>query len=91
MGDDRDEILASLEPLFEEAERTGKWFYWAHQDIWFSPAELREQHAKGMFVWGRTNWRLRDPEERARELRAAVTAAQAEYDRFLTRIQGVRT
>lgn len=60
-----------LEPMFERAKADGLWFH--HNgiagDIWFSPEELREQHAKGLFIWGPVNWRLESPFEYLRELR----------------------
>jgi hypothetical protein len=56
------EILDSLVPLFEQAEREGLWFYCPSQDSWFSPTELREKQAKGLYMWGACNWRLRNPQ-----------------------------
>jgi hypothetical protein len=52
-----------MQPLFEEARRTGLWFHCSYQDLWFSPDELRSEHAKGSFRWGPSNWTLRDPKE----------------------------
>ena len=49
--------------MFEEAEKEGLWFFCNYQQLWFTPGELREKHKKGEFVWGRTNWKLRNPQE----------------------------
>lgn len=62
MGEpNREEILKSLEPLFEKAERDGLWFFCHYQAMWFSPRELRKEHANGRLAWGPVNWVLRDP------------------------------
>lgn len=53
------EILKSLEPLFEKAEKEKLWFYTNYQGLWFTPSELREQHKKDCFVWGVDNWELK--------------------------------
>lgn len=74
-------ILAGLEPMFEEAERTGKWFHCGYQDLWFSPKQLRAEHAKGSFIWGAVNWRLRDPQELVAEAQARVESAERELQR----------
>ncbi len=58
-----DEIKALLAPLFERAEREGLWFFSAYQSLWFSPRELRAEHAKDCFLWGPANWQLRLPSE----------------------------
>lgn len=59
--DERDAILAGLEPLLQDAEAEGKWLHCAYQNLWFSPEELRAHHRDGRFVWGAINWSLRDP------------------------------
>ena len=56
--------LNGLEPLFEQAEKEGLWFYSSYQDMWFSPKELRDCHAHGRFIWGAVNWQLRNPQEK---------------------------
>lgn len=66
--DEKTKILNSIEYLFEVAEREGLWFYSGYQGIWFSPKELREEHANGKFIWGESNWTLRDPFDRLKEL-----------------------
>lgn len=56
-----EEILKSLEPLFEQATRENKWFFCSYQALDFSPKELREAHKQGRFIWGPVNWKLIDP------------------------------
>lgn len=77
-----DEILKGLEPLFAEAERTGKWFWCAYQDLWFSPAKLREAQREGRFRWGAVNWSLREPGERVAEAEKRAKAAADDVERI---------
>jgi hypothetical protein len=81
----RQAIVTDLAPLFQEAEATGKWFHCTYQDLWFSPAELRKEHAEGRFFWGAINWTLRDPKEmleaRAREAQAAADHLRRSQER----------
>ncbi|MCP3683809.1 MAG: hypothetical protein GY861_14080 [bacterium] len=60
---DKEDILNSLSPLFLEAKEKGLWFHTNYQDLWFSPSELKNAQSKGSFIWGITNWELRDPKE----------------------------
>lgn len=83
---ERSEILRSLEPLFAEAQQTGKWFYCNYQGLWFSPAELKTEHGRGKFVWGVENWTLRDPKERLDELEVAIMKATNERHHFMNRM-----
>lgn len=57
----RQQVLASLEPLFAEARAKGLWFHSCYQDMWFSPDELAEMHRQDRFIWGPVNWTLRNP------------------------------
>lgn len=49
--------------LYERAEREGLWLHCHYQDLWFSPAELRERQESGQFCWGPVNWTLRPASE----------------------------
>jgi len=64
----KEEILKTLEPLFEKAQKEGLWFFCNYQSLWFSPAELRIKHQEGKLVWGVVNWTLRNPNEHIKEL-----------------------
>jgi len=66
--DEKAKILNSLKYMFDVAEKEGLWFYCSYQDMWFSPKELKEEHANGKFIWGETNWMLRDPFEKLKQL-----------------------
>lgn len=57
----REEILASLEPLFKDAREKKKWFLSTYQAMTFSPVELRTKHANGELIWGPVNWTLVSP------------------------------
>lgn len=59
-----EDILETLEPLFEQAEKEGLWFYCPYQDLWFTPKELREKQANGRFIWGLPNWELKNPQKK---------------------------
>lgn len=85
----RQEILQTLEPLFAEAERDGKWFH--HNSmmvgpLWFSPGELRAEHEKGKFIWGAVNWRLRDPLEGLKQIADDRARSEAELGAFRKRM-----
>lgn len=84
----RASILENLAPLFQKAEREGLWFYCSYQQLWFTPAELREQHKKGRFIWGPVNWQLRMPRERLEEAQRKADAAMAELHGVLAKAEG---
>jgi hypothetical protein len=85
------DILLSLQPMFDEALKSGKWFNSHYQDMWFSPKELSEYHAKGQLIWGPVNWTLRDPAELVREAEDRVISAQQNLERIKARIEGTAT
>lgn len=72
-------VMPELNALIDKAEAEKKWLWCNYQDIWFSPAQLREANAKGGFRWAAVNWKLRDPQERIDEAdrRAADAANEA--------------
>lgn len=75
-------MMDELNALIDKAEAEGKWLWCHYQDLWFSPAQLREENRNGKFRWGPVNWKLRDPQERIAEARNRATAAQVEADRI---------
>jgi len=77
-----------LSGLIEKAERERLWLHCAYQDLWFSPAELRKENAKGRFLWGPENWELRDPAEGLARLRSRAADAKSEVERFEGRLGG---
>lgn len=78
--------LDSLAPLFERADREGLWFTCTYQSLWFSPAELRAQHAKGSFLWDARNWSLCNPQDLVTQLQSRADAAREEVAKLKLRI-----
>ncbi len=72
----KQEILENFLPLFKRAEVEGLWFYCNDQDLWFSPAELHKEHSNNRFIYGWTNWKLRDPQEKVELLRKDIENAR---------------
>ncbi len=75
-----------LAPLFERAEREGLWFHCLYQNIWLSPAELRDYQRQGRFLWSAGNWELADPKEHIEYLRAKITEAEEALTSFQRRV-----
>lgn len=65
--DEKAEILKGLERLFKKAENENLWFYSKYQKLWFSPQQLRKEHAEGRYIWAAVNWTLRYPLDRQLE------------------------
>jgi len=80
------DILAGLEPLFREAKEKGHWFYESFHQVWFSPEELRAEHANGKFIWSDVNWKLLDPSRKLRQLDEVIEKAKEEQTEFQARI-----
>lgn len=85
--DEREEIIKSLQPLFEKAEKEKLWFYCNYQDLWFSPKELKDMQKAGRFIWGEVNWTLQNPMERVTEMEKRIKAYEIEKEKFIKRIQ----
>lgn len=66
------ELTATMEPLFQQAEASGKWLRNGYFDDMFSPAHLRHLQAKGEYVQGPRWWSLVD--------RPRFTQHQGEWD-----------
>lgn len=80
------EILDSLKPLFERAERENLWFFSQYFQLWLSPAELRARQEKGQYVWGDKSWTLEDPLEKLEDLDQDAKEALAAYEEFKERV-----
>ena len=86
----KEEILRGLAPLFAEAKEKGLWFQgmvFGHDEIKFSPKELREQHKKGKYVWGVVNWKLIDPQDILASLSEDIYQAECAYRNFSKRME----
>lgn len=68
MGSSTKEILDSLKPLFDKAEKENLWFYCYPLDVLLSPKELKKAQKEGRYIWGTVNWDLVSPNERLDEL-----------------------
>ncbi len=79
--------MNAMEKLFADAEAKGHWLYCCYQGLWFSPNELKSQQANGKFLWGASNWSVRDPQEGLDSLTRKVGEAQKEVDAFRGRMQ----
>ena len=86
--DDKEQIIKSLEPMFEKAEKEGKWFRSVGgSDTWLSPKELRKNLEMGFFIWGAKNWKLVDPKERLKDLEHTAKCAQYDLEQFKARMK----
>ena len=74
------EIAAELAPLFDEARRTGAWFFHGGPSgpLWFSPDHLAELQARGSYCWDATCWALRNPREWLEDAERRLKQAQEE-------------
>lgn len=87
-------ILMSLAPLFEEAEAKNLWFF--HEsaeagEVWCSPEYLRLEQSKGEFVWAPEHWELRSPTGYLKSLRIQAERLVGEFNDLTDRLgQGRR-
>lgn len=73
----------ALRPLLEAAEAGGLWLHHTYTGFWVSPAELRKKNAEGTHLFDPKTWRLRPPEERAKEIDAEIARLLNERARVL--------
>lgn len=78
---EREQIIASLAPLFDRAERENLLFRAHYQQIVFTPGELQKEQADGRFVWGPVNWELISKDEYLRQAEVELKSAEAEVNR----------
>lgn len=89
MGDEKQRVAEMLEPLIQEAERTGMWLYHnglATGELWFSPAELRAANKEGRFLWGPVNWKLLPPSVKLSSLEKNMQRLHNEWDKTRERM-----
>ena len=80
---ERQAILMSLQPLFEEAEARSLWFFHESNEagqVWCSPEYLRLQQVKGELIWAPEHWELRSPKGYMNGLKLKAEALVAEYN-----------
>ena len=83
-------IIKSLEPLFEEAERNGLWFFHHSVDgeeTWMSPQYLRLEQSRGRFILAPEHWELRNPTGYMKRLIASASALVTEYNEMAARLK----
>ena len=83
-------ILASLQPLFEEADEKGLWFFHESNEageVWCSPEFLRVQHKKGELIWAPEHWELRSPAAYLKKLIMQAEATVKEYNEMAARLK----
>lgn len=82
-------ILASLKPLFEEAEDKGLWFFHeSHEagEVWCSPEYLKLQQTKGEMIWAPEHWELRSPAAYLKKLSMQAEATVKEFNEMAARL-----
>lgn len=76
-------ILASLEPLFEQATAEGLWFFHhpsSGDEIWCSPEFLRLEQSRGNLILAPEHWELRNPVGYMKKIIAEVNTRVDEYN-----------
>jgi hypothetical protein len=78
----------ALDALFERARASKLWFFHGGLSgpLWFSPDELEADQKKGKFIWGASNWTLRDPAEALASIDTAVAKLQEAKQALMVRI-----
>ena len=89
--DESDLMMAELQTMAREAERTGKWFHCNYQDLWFSPREIRTLWDKGQFRWGPVNWKLLFPSTKRADLERDIVDAELRLREFDKRCPAVQS
>ena len=83
-------IIASLEPLFEQATKSGLWFYHHARDgeeVWCSPQFLRLEQSCGRLILAPEHWELRNPSGYMKKLLADAHALVNEYNDMAKRLK----
>lgn len=81
-------ILMSLDPLFQEAEEKGLWFFHKSEEageIWCSPEHLRFKQSQDQYVWAPEHWELRNPVRYLDSLRVQAESKVLEFNRLASR------
>ncbi len=83
-------ISTSLEPMMDEAERKGLWFYHvtdSGEEIWCSPPYLRKEQSKGRLIIAPEHWELRNPVGYMSKLARDCEAIVDEYNEMARRLK----
>jgi hypothetical protein len=82
-------IIASLKPLFDEAEAKGLWFFHHSLDgeeVWCSPEYLKLEQSRGRLILAPEHWELRNPNGYMKRLLADAHAIVKEYNEMAHRL-----
>ena len=82
-------IIMSLQPLFEQAEDEGLWFFHESEDtgeVWASPGFLQEEHSNGRLIWAPEHWELRSPIDYMASLHRKASELIDEYNEMAERL-----
>ena len=83
-------IILSLQPLFQEADSEGLWFFHDSKDYeetWVSPEYLRMMQAQGRMLWSPEHWELRSPIGYMKMLHRHAEELIEEYNSMAERMQ----
>ena len=86
----REQILAGLEPLIQKAERMDLLLRaraFGHDELIFTPKELRAYHQKGQYIWGAVNWTLEEPRIVINSLERDIKKAEEKLATFKQRMK----
>ena len=81
-------ILTSLQPLFQEAEEKGLWFFHKSDQagkIWRSPGYLRLKQSEDEYIWSPEYWELLNPGRYLDGLRVQAESKVLEFNRLASR------
>jgi len=82
-------IIMSLQPLFEQAEGEGLWFFHESDDtgeVWASPGFLHDEHNEGRLIWAPEHWELRSPIDYMASLHRKASELITEYNEMAERL-----
>ena len=83
-------IIASLQPLFDEAKSSNLWFFHHSPDgeeVWCSPEYLQLQQSRGHLIMAPEHWELRNPVGYMRKLLADARRLVNEYNDMAKRLE----
>ena len=83
-------IATSLDPMMEDAENNGLWFYHLSEEgkeIWCSPGFLRREQAEGRLIIAPEHWELRNPAGYMSKLLQDCEAIVEEYNDMARRLR----
>lgn len=83
-------ILTSLEPMMQEAETKGLWFYHLSEsgdEVWCSPPYLRQEQSEGRLIIAPEHWELRNPAGYMSKLIQDCQSLVNEYNEMARRLK----